>query len=207
MLVGISMEKWGLLVWLLTTNNSSKTIYIIPNLKPEYGGVCRGSQKKVRKSTPSTGLFVSSSKIPWSLYHHQKYRNRLYGFVKRTHNQPYPCNTSQLNQPYLLYEFGWYNLEMDAWVNLKMNAWVNFLLPSKRLTNVKSCLYLPSRRLNLPESSMIAAWVLKEEVISRELFLPPIAGKSGTLICMLFTAIPVDSYFLNYFQDERNIFC
>ncbi len=24
-----------------------------------------------------------------------------------------------------MYEFGWYNLEMDAWVNHEMDAWVN----------------------------------------------------------------------------------
>ncbi len=36
-------------------------LYIIPNLKPEYGDVCRGSEKKVRKSASSTrlnGLFL-----------------------------------------------------------------------------------------------------------------------------------------------------
>ncbi len=34
------------------------SIYIVPNLKQEYGDVCRGQQKKVRKSAPSTRLLV-----------------------------------------------------------------------------------------------------------------------------------------------------
>ena len=36
-----------------------------------------------------------------------------------------PMQNFNLNLPYLRYEFGWYNLEMDAWVNHEMDAWVN----------------------------------------------------------------------------------
>ncbi len=36
-----------------------------------------------------------------------------------------PMQNFNLNQPYLRYEFGWYNLEMDAWVNHEMDALVN----------------------------------------------------------------------------------
>ncbi len=43
-------------------------------------------------------------------------------------------------------EFGWYNLGIHAWVNLEMDAWVNINLS------------VFAWRLNLPESSMSAAW-------------------------------------------------
>ncbi len=76
------IESIVIVVWLLISNCSSKTthfaipckhykssfiicgmvfyfsilIYLIPNPKPEYGDVCRGSQKKVHKSAPSIRL-------------------------------------------------------------------------------------------------------------------------------------------------------
>ncbi len=64
-----------------------------------------------------------------------------------------------------MYEFGWYNLEMDAWVNHEKDAWVNLykgweFQPKwsenhKARANVESCLFLPEDWICLNQ-----AWAL-----------------------------------------------
>ena len=84
--------------------------------------------------------------------------------LKFVHNRPrvwiLMMQNFNLNQQYLRYEFGWYNLEMDAWVNHEMDAWVNLNAAINPITKLEQMLNLVCICLKVE-----SAWIKHERYL------------------------------------------